>query len=230
MKSLRSAIAIAVLGTMLFPAQADNLKVDFAYLGVNYNYGPVTLSASAVPGRQLTASPFSVLNQTTNNSFAAFCLEPFQDLSGLSLGIGDTTYVSGNLTLPNSSAIQTLYDRYYAGALNSGTDAAAFQFALWELASDTGANLSTGPNFAMPPDAAVRALGQAMLDGVAVQSPALYSLVQWSSPSSQDLIQAIPVPEPGTQGLILAGLFGLHVWLRRRAGNGVSSACSEPGR
>ena len=214
--ALSALFAAAALGT----AQADTLVVNFAYLGPTYDYGPVTLTVSTPSGYQLTASPFLVSNITMANSFAAFCLEPFQALSGSSLTIGDPSYNSGApLSTPvNIAAIQTLYNRYYADALSTPVKASAFQFAIWELASDTGADLNAGPNFAMPsaPDPAVKALAQQMLDGTAAQTPALYNLVQWSSLGSQDMIQAIPVPEASTYAMMLLGLAGIGAVAKRR--------------
>lgn len=216
MKHIRSGIGAALLALTAVSAQADTLQVNFSYLGPTYDYGPVLLTTPALPATSLTASPFLVTNLTTLGSFAAFCLEPFQPLSGSSIGVGDPSYSSGPLSTPvNIAAIQTLYNRYYATALTDGLTAAAFQFAVWELASDTGANLSSGANFAMPADPA-RTLGQQMLDGTAPQTAALYTLVQWSSLGSQDMIQAVPIPEPGTYALMLAGLVGVGAWARRR--------------
>ena len=212
----RKALAVAAAALLAgASAQAITLQVDFSYLGPTFDYGPIIMVTPAA--LSLTASPFIVYDLTNIASFQAFCLEPLQPLSGSSIGPGgDPTYSSGPLTTPvNIAAIQTLYNRYYSTALSTGLTAAAFQFALWELASDTGANLSAGPNFAMPADPA-RTLGQSMLDGTAPQSPAVYNFVQWTSLGSQDLIQAVPIPEPGTYALMMAGLLAVGAAARRR--------------
>lgn len=216
MNQFRSGLSAALLSLTAISAQADTLQVNFSYKGPTFDYGPIVLTTPPLPVTSLTASPFLVTNLTTLGSFEAFCLEPFQPLSGSSIGVGDPSYSSGALSTPiNIAAIQTLYNRYYSTALTSGLTAAAFQFAIWELASDTGMNLSSGPNFAMPADPA-RTLGQQMLDGTAPQAAAIYTLVQWSSLGSQDLIQPVPIPEPGTYALMLAGLMGIGAWARRR--------------
>ncbi len=216
MNVVKSGLVVASLAFGLSVAHADTLQVNFSYLGPSYDYGPVTLTVPVLPVTMLTASPFQVTNLTTLGTFEAFCLEPFQPLSFTSIGLGDPSYSSGALSTPiNIAAIQTLYNRYYSTALSSGLTAAAFQFALWELAADTGINLSAGPNFAMPADPA-RTLGQSMLDGTAPQTPALYTLTQWSSLGSQDMIQATAVPEAATYTMMLAGILGVGAWSRRR--------------
>lgn len=204
-----AAMAVAAVAGQ---AQADTLKVNSQYLGVAYDINfVVTIPLLANPA--LGASPFLVTNLTNLTSFEALCLEPLQPLSVGALSVGDGSYDGG--TAFNFATINLLYDRYYAGALATPIQAAAFQLAIWELAADTGANVTSGPNFAVAPNG-VTTLAQQMLDGTAPQTPGLYTLVRWSSFGSQDLIQAVPVPEPGTYALMFAGLLGVAAAARKR--------------
>lgn len=211
MKPIKSVLAVVAAVGMLGSAQADTLIVNYGYMGPSYDV-TVGLIAPVLVPPSLTASPFLVVDTTLANSFAAFCLEPLQELSTLAVTTGDSTYSAAAF---NTAAVVQLYNDYYAGALATPTQAAAFQFALWELVSDTGANMTSG-SFAIAADP-VTTLAQQMLNGTAVKTPGLYNLVQWNSVGSQDMLQAVPVPEAGTLALMLVGLFGVIGAARRKA-------------
>lgn len=207
MKLMKTGVA-AAMAVALTPAFADTLLVDYDFLGPTFDYGPINMVAPAATS--LTASPFLVSNLTLGGSFVAYCAEPLQPLSAAAVTVGEFTYTSAAYTNP---AVKALFNGYFGNSTSSGLEAAAFQFALWELVADTGANLSAGA-FSMPLDPA-RTRAQQMLDGI---SPAAgdYVLTIWQSPGSQDLLTAVPVPEPATYAMMLLGLAGVGAMARRR--------------
>jgi hypothetical protein len=211
MKFIQTLIAAAVLAATGV-AHADTLKAP-AYAGGSLVYSVWYANFSDF----YVSEPMQVSNLTAGTSFAAFCIEPFQGLSfGVNgaLGSGDPSYTSAAF---GNAAVQSLYDGYYAHALDNKINAAAFQFALWELVADTGKNLSAGI-VAMAADPAVT-LGQSMLAGVGASTTDHYTLTQWTSARSQDLLQAsavTAVPEPSTYAMLFAGLGAIGFMVRRR--------------
>lgn len=211
MKAIQTLIAAAVLAVGGV-AHADTLKTP-SYAAGGYLYSVFYSDFS----NTYDSDPLQVSNLTTSTSFVAFCIEPFQGLSfGVNgaLGSGDPSYTSAAF---GNAAVQALYDGYYAHALDTKLKAAAFQFALWELVADSGANLSSGI-VAMAADPAVT-LGQAMLAGAGASNTDHYTLTQWNSANSQDLLQAnavVAVPEPSTYAMLFAGLGAVGFIARRR--------------
>jgi hypothetical protein len=168
--------------------------------------------------------------------------------AGASYNSGVTTESYTGSTYTNAQ-VQYLYDLYYQGVLdtlntsitplapiapvatalaNKGVhalEAAAFQFALWDLLHDVGSNnISTGA-FALndlvaaptPSNSAI-ARGNQMLTTVSslVGAPIKkFKLTKWDSAHSQDLMQASAVPEPSAYALIAAGL-GVVAFSQRR--------------
>jgi hypothetical protein len=177
-----------------------------------------------MPPQSITASPFLVDNRTTTASFVAFCIEPFVPLSNSSVVLpGNATYSSA--TPYNVASVQALYNGFYANALSNGTEAAAFQFALWELVAESTLppNLTNGSfAFANAADPAV-VRGQQMLAGTGAANN-LYSLFSYTTSNvnldrSQNILTAVLVPEPGTYAMMVAGLalVGTAAARRRRS-------------
>lgn len=219
MKIARVAIAATAAFTVL-AAQADTLVIDFDFLGPTFDY----TATLATPSQSITVSPFLVANQTTTASFVAFCIEPFVPLSASSAMLpGNATYSSA--TPYNAVSVQALYNGYYGNALSNGTEAAAFQFALWELVAEftLSPNLTNGNfAFANAADPAV-VRGQQMLAGIGAATN-IYSLSAYTTSNanldrSQNVLTAVLVPEPGTYAMMVAGLalVGAAAARRRRS-------------
>ena len=160
-----STIALATTAAMAAgAAQADTLLVNFGAFGPSYTY----TSALSAPVQPITASPFVVSNLTTATSFVAFCIEPFIPLSASTQAPapGNSTYSAA--TPYNIALVKTLYNGYYGNALSTPTEAAAFQFALWELVAESSLtpNMTSGSfAFANGADPAV-ARAQQMISNV----------------------------------------------------------------
>ncbi len=97
------------------------------------------------------------------------------------------------------------------GVLRSGnTIAGALQLAIWEIETDAGSGFSmTGGNFRLisADDANVSATAMAMLSSLNGSGPKANDLYALTRAGGQDiLIQAIHNPEPGTIGLMFAGI------------------------
>lgn len=209
--------ACAALSTTV--THADSLFIDYDYLGPAFDY----TSTLATPSQPITASPFLVNNLTTLSSFVAFCTEPFVPLSvSTQLPAGNTTYSAA--TPYNIAAVKALFDGYYTNVFTP-TEAAAFQFALWELVAETSLppNMTNGSfAFLNPLDAAV-ARAQVMLTGAGAASNN-YNLFAYTTSNvggdrSQNIITASPIPEIGTYAMMAAGLAMMGVVVMRRRRN-----------
>ena len=212
--------AVATAALTCSTAQADTLLVNFSVLGPAYSY---TASLSA-PVQLITASPFGVTNLTTATSFIAFCIEPFIPLSASTQAPnpGNSTYSAA--TPYNILPVQALYIGYYGNALSTPTEAAAFQFALWELVAESNLlpNMTTGSfAFANGADPAV-VRAQQMISNVlpAAGNYALFSYMtsNVNGDRSQNVLTATPVPEPATYAMMAAGLALVGAAARRMKG------------
>lgn len=214
-KKLKScAIGLAAAGLFsMSAAHADTLDSLGAVGGLAFDWN--------IDGSPLTATVgrFDVDNQTTSDSFIAYCLEVIQ---GLDVPDDYTASAFSN------AGLQALYDQRFA-SVDTRVEEAAFQIALWEILDDS--DLTTGqltgwapgddaanPDFALEVEAL--ALTEDWLANLADPSAGNdWNLTAWRSDTSQDLISATPsetVPVPSSLLLGLTGIFGLAA-LRRRA-------------
>lgn len=106
------------------------------------------------------------------------------------------------------------------GAFTSATMSAAFQVAVWNIMFDNDLDLSSGSFKWTGAASAVSVAAQDLLDDVASYSGNSYTkwtLYQFINNGKQDYVAATyAVPEPGTVGLLGAGLFALAFAGRRR--------------
>ncbi len=216
--SALAACTAAALALTTGHAVADTLKVNFTYLGPSYDY----TATLATPSQSITASPFLVSNLTTASSFTAFCIEPFVPLSASTQALGNTTYSAA--TAYNVALVKTLYNGYYGNALSTPTEAAAFQFALWELVAESSGppNMTSGSfAFANGADPAV-ARAQQMISNV-LPAGGNFNLFSYTTSNvnndrSQNVLTATPVPEPATYAMMAAGLALVGAAVRRMKG------------
>lgn len=201
-RKLLAALALAGLGAV---AHADVVRIEahdgyFDIVQSNSFAGPAAL--------------WSVDNQTTGDSFLAYCLELLESVS-----YRPQTYTS--VAYAPSADIEELFDRFYASSITSAENAIGFQLALWDLLGQaSAASMTTG----LP---GARAVALEMLDtvhhaGTGYQS-GQYRYIRWSSNGYQDILQVLAdnpneVPEPQTAALMLGGLglMGMGLASRRR--------------
>ncbi|ALT78092.1 PEP-CTERM sorting domain-containing protein [Paucibacter sp. KCTC 42545] len=163
-------------------------------------------------------------------SFYAYCVELQQDFAPASLGM--KTYTVGSFSAPQATALQGLFSTSYAG-LSNAYQQAAFQVAVWEITHEKESstfNVSAGNGgffFAGLSD--VSAAGAADLNANFTnqvnsylaaasdyQGPARYQLTRLDHKGFQDLVVATAVPEPSSYALLLCGLAGMGLIVRRR--------------
>jgi hypothetical protein len=158
--------------------------------------------------------PAGVMNFTDEGNgldFAAFCVQPLQDIS-----YGETLVyeIQNPLSLANVDIISRLIGGYLA---SSPTDqnAAAVQWAIWEITTETTAaqTLFEGSvRIIDPAGVATASLANQYLANVMNYSPV--ALTYLSNPTRQDVVSWNVIPEPATAGL--AALSGLLLLRRRR--------------
>lgn len=148
--------------------------------------------------------------------FEAFCIEPSQGLeygTTLVYDIQDPSELG-----PDSLAIAKLVGGYLASA-RTADDAAAVQWAIWEVVAETSSSQSLfeGSVIISPIDSTnpngerIATLANAYLQNIDSFDPA--TLVYLTNPEYQDVV-AWAIPEPATSGLLM--LSSLMFFRRRR--------------
>ncbi len=210
----KAALAFAAAGLLASAsAHADSLVVE-------QDQNTVMAFTVNAGGNQLAVDTgiFNVTDQTTGTSFLAFCYELLQGLSGAAATTGQD--YTANAGAPG--AVQTLYNQSFAGiSLTSAVDVAAFQIALWEALDDGNMNTGAvsgwaGAHGTLEEDEALLTAEGFLLTLGAGGGAGHFKLTTWTSPDSQDLIQA-KIPEPTSLALGALGLAGLSLVRRRKA-------------
>lgn len=184
-------------------------------------------NAQSLPAQLIDISPGASVNGTFNNGlsvvdlysgemrfqeFNAFCVEPQQ---GISYGESLVYQVQDAALLQNSAQIAKLIGAYLASS-RTGQDAAAVQWAIWEMATETASGspslLDGNVRINVPASEAIATLGNQYLANINNFSPASISYL--TSGTRQDVVTWNLVPEPGS--LMLAGFSAMLVFRRRR--------------
>lgn len=223
MKRSSSLSALAVGLTLLAPAIGHADTVNAYYTGTNKGGGQSVTTP-------LTSSPWMGnywIKETTGpaagHSFLAYCIDPFQwvatstmahEKSALSLSSFSTDPAS------RYANVVELYSHAYQASTADNAKAAAFQWALWEVFNDDG-NLDTGSILKTgSTNPTLYTNTKNLLDSLASHtwstSAQAYTLTTYVNSAKQDFLTAIPVPEPESYALMLAGLGLLGLVARRR--------------
>ena len=142
--------------------------------------------------------------------FDAFCVDPLQNLS-----YGQTLVyeIQDPASLANSDKIARLVGGYLASS-QTALHAAAVQWAIWEITTETlaGPSLLDGNvRISIPDSQDVAILGNQYLTNINNYTPV--ALTYLTNAEHQDVVTWNTIPEPGSAGLaVLSGL----ILLRRR--------------
>jgi hypothetical protein len=160
--------------------------------------------------------PAGVMNFTEVGSglnFSAFCVQPLEDIS-----FGETLVydIQSPTSLGSKSDIVARLIGAYLSSPASDQTAAAVQWAIWEVTTETTSveSLFDGSvRIIDPAGSSTATLANQYLADYRNYSPV--ALTYLSNPSRQDVVTWNVVPEPATAGL--AALSGLLLLRRRRA-------------
>ncbi len=218
------APSLIALGALLAvaPAQSATLVqikwqgVDTAGTKLSTQDATVSTSTPVTSNYATTALNYSYV--ASGDSFIAYCIEPSQSNGRAGLA---RDYVVDSFSGTQAQRLQGLFSAEYA-SLNTYTDKAAFQVAVWEIMRETSGTLdaASGSFQVLGSDATssqVAALANTfMATAASYNGPALYSLTRLTNANLQDLVTATAVPEPQTYALLLGGLGIIGMVARRR--------------
>lgn len=156
--------------------------------------------------------PAGVMNFTGAFEFSAFCVQPLEDIA-----FGETLVfdIQDPLSLAKSDIVARLVGAYLSSDQSDQT-AAAVQWAIWEVTTETTPveSLFDGTvRISDPAGSATATLANQYLTDVMTYSPV--ALTYLTNPTRQDVMTWNVVPEPTTAGL--AVISGLLLLRRRRA-------------
>lgn len=222
LKGLKRAAALLACLTAFGSAQADTVNLS-GFLGGR------KATADLDTPRNVTVYAGEFTGSWNGNSFSAMCVDVLHDLH---FGTTYTNYTAMTPTAYGFTSAQVdlfnrLYTNYYAASHTSNANAAAFQIAVWEITYDGNGTLDTSTGtFTLGggSSATAKATASSWLAGLTALPTGLWNFTVLDSAdvsggqlATQDLLVAIPVPEPSTYALMLAGLGLVGLITRRRA-------------
>ena len=226
----RRLLASLLLTTVAAPASAGVITTTFdraastlhsARMSLNSGASWQSVAAGRMAFRVVTASEAGF---DAGDLFYAFCIEPFEYVGGTTTynvaSLADGTTFIGGMGATKARLVSQLMARFRPeiGGSISGLDAAALQFAIWEVVAENSGSFSLAAGsarFQSMTDAGAVTLGQSYLDALTPGGPTHARLRAIIKRGAQD--QLIEVPEPGMIGLLGLGLAGIAVGRRRRA-------------
>lgn len=210
---MKSKLLLCAVGFASFlfteKAQSQSLTVNFVEIG---SHIPVN---GSVNGSHFFDYPSGV---SVFQEFQAFCVEPLQDIS---YGEAVTYDVQDVSNLNNSLLVAKLIGAYLASD-QTAQDAAAVQWAIWEVVADlSGTSSLSNGNVVIGTDSPINphgttiaALGNQYLERMLREEFDPVTLTYLHSDTRQDVITWGVIPEPATAGL--AALSALLFFRRRR--------------
>lgn len=207
-KSLLLCVGVATYALSVFAASGQTYQTKLLSispaLSVNGTFN------GGVTTRNYTSGVNNFQNLTDPAfDFPAFCADPIQFIS-----VGQTlTYQVTNLSLLNNSNKVARLVGGYLGSSKTAADAAAVQWAIWEVIAETSPtnSLSNGNVNVTSASLSTQTLGNSYLANINTFSPA--NITYLTNSSYQDMIAFAPVPEPASLSLVALSCLSL---LRRR--------------
>lgn len=163
-------------------------------------------------GWQRQDSPGAGVNDSIANNFYSYCVDLDQSIpSNTSLTFQAMSLDQVGYTNDQIVHLGRLWSTFQDG-VNTSTETAAFQAAVWEIVYDTDRNISTG-SFRVTQTNNITSLAQAYLDTVNsyTYSGSVAGLMVLQSSTVQDQITVVPTPAGG----LVLGAATLIVLFRR---------------
>ena len=201
MKTLKLLLGVAAIAAAFAAASARAQSLPATLNGL----GPEMLTSGTYNGVNYETRNAGILRFDFGD---AFCVDPLQDLSFPETLVYQ---IQDPLSLANQNTISRLVGGYLASG-QTNLDAAAVQWAIWEVAvegSSTGSLTTGSVRVANSP---VAALANNYLSNV--NSYTAVNLTYLTNGTRQDVVTWNMVPEPGS--LTLLGLSALALFRRRR--------------
>lgn len=212
--SIKFLGAVVAAGLFASAAGASTVNVTQQVSGNSFGsenlYRSVTISSPG-PNGSIRAGMFQLTGDNGFGDFSAFCVDLYENLA---LPHAYQTSAT-RFTAPIMNAIDRLFTSAYA-SVDTATEAAGFQVALWEVIYDNASlDVSSGA-FSVSGNAAVAAQANAYLSGLGTETGG-YDLTFLNARGVQDLVTGTPatVPLPASGMLLLAGLGGVAAARRR---------------
>ena len=217
LNGLKRAAALLACLLAFGGAQADTVKIT-GFLGGR----SAGVDLDTPRNGNFSAGEFTGL--WNGNSFSAMCVDVNHDLS---FGTTYTNYTAMTpaaygFTATKVGLFNRLYTDYYATSHTNGVNAAAFQIAVWEITYDGNGALNLGANtftLGSGGNATAKSTAASWLSSLTPLASSAWTFTVLDSrgdSATQDLLVAIPVPEPETYALLLAGLGLLGFVARHR--------------
>lgn len=215
--SFKNILGAAAIAAVFFSAgQASATTLTFHGLEIN-PAATVNIAGSNRTGG-FYAGGFSMTQGADN--FVAWCIDVAQNMIGVGSSADYTEGRPTHVSAESETYLSRLFTSYGEVALDSATNSAAFQVAIWEIVYDQSTlDLAVGEFSASDRRGSlgVTGLAQTWLDNLGTDSSG-YELTFYANGRSQDLVTGMPSPVPLPAGglLLLVGLGGLAALRRRK--------------
>ncbi len=214
-------IATAVVLIAAAGASADTIKAKFTsslskdatITSPTYSGGDASNVKTVFYHWTRQDTPGPGVNSSIPKTFNTYCVDLAQSVSaGTNYTFEVRTPAQHGYSANQTDILGKLWGGFF-GLIDTSTESAAFQLAVWETVFDSDGALSTGSFKASSPSSAI-SLAQTWLDTVKAPgySGPVAELVVLHSPTAQDQITVIPTP--GSMALL--GLACMVIGRRRR--------------
>jgi hypothetical protein len=212
MKTTKLLVCAVAVSTAIAALSAQGQSLTATLNGIN----PGLTYEGTWDGSFIFDYPAGVMNFTEGSSgldFSAFCVQPLEDIS-----FGETLVydIQSPTSLGSKADIVARLIGGYLSAPASDETAAAVQWAIWEVTTETTSveSLFDGTvRIIDPAGSSTATLANQYLANYMTYSPV--ALTYLSNPTRQDVVTWNVVPEPASAGLAM--LSGLLLLRRRRA-------------